>query len=120
MYELSCRMQPSAVDSSLRLEALVEDAFKNLNEGGAEASTAGGSRGQNGAVIVLDDRWRHHALHPLARLERIHEQVRLPEHAEAEIVACEWFEPERLVLLQVTARDEPFPLHHEVEKRFGE
>src|SRR6266550_3188058 len=81
MYELSCRMQPSAVYSSLRLEALVEDAFKNLNEGGAEASTAGGSRGQNGAVVVLDDRWRHHALHPLARLERIHEQVRLSEHA---------------------------------------
>ena len=81
VHELASRVEAAAVHCRLWLETLVQDPCKSLDERGAEASTPGSPAGQDRAVVVKDDRRRHHAFHPCARLERVHEQVRLAEHA---------------------------------------
>ncbi len=83
-------MRPRLVDSLLRLDALVEDRRGDRDQGGAEARAAGGADREHEAALVEREARRHHALHPVAGLERTMAEVGLAEHAvQVEVEAGE-------------------------------
>ncbi len=74
-------MNPRPVDRLLRCQPLVEDAGADGDERGPEPGAARRADRKREPVRVERERRRHHALHPLTRLERAHEQVLFAEHA---------------------------------------
>src|SRR6266545_1887561 len=81
VHELAGRVQPGTIDGVLGFEPLVEDAGQGLDKRRSQARSSGCAGGQQRAVLGKDDRGSHHALHPFPRLERVHDQIDLAEHA---------------------------------------
>ena len=67
-------------DCLLRGQALVENPGGDADQRRAQARAAGRADREGEPVAVDREARRHHAHHPLARLERAHEQVHLAQH----------------------------------------
>ena len=81
MDEAGRRVQPRPRHRSVGLEPLVQDSRDDLNQRAAQPRPACRAGGEHDPVCVDGDARRHHARHPLARLEPSADEIGLAEHA---------------------------------------
>ena len=74
-------MEARPPDGRDRVEPFVEDPGRDADERRSQPRSARGADRQRDALVVESEARRHHALHPLAGLERLEDEVDLAEHA---------------------------------------